>query len=1118
MKKLNKTYWKGTEELRNDPEFVKNASREFSENLPIKDAYGDNTDAGPSRRDFLKVMGFSVAAVSLAACETPVKNAIPYLNQPEEIVPGVPNYYASTYSQGGDYCSVLVKTREGRPIFIEGNSLSSLTKGKVNARVSASVLSLYDEEKAKEPTKKGEPIDWKKADEEIQQALQAAGGTVYLVTNTIISPSTKRVIKDFTKKYNAKHVTYDPVSMYGMLEANRRHKGKAVIPHYDFSKSEVIVSLNADFLGHWISDVEFNYQYAQTRKVSKDKTKMSRHYQFESRMSMTGANADYRVPFSPSEEGLYVAALYNAVAQKAGKATLDVPSVKAQDMITKCADDLWKARGKSLVFSGSNDVNLQLLVNGINEMLGNYGKTIDLSRPSFQRQGNDKEMMAFVEALQNGNAGAVIFYGANPVYDHAMGKAIATHLPKVGLSISTADRLDETASLCTYNTPDKHYLESWDDAEPKKGFLSLAQPTIRTIFNTRQGQDSLLKWAGMEKTYQDYMKETWKSMAKLQSKYPDAEEFWKRSLHDGVFELETVAGYESVHEGGGVSIKEVVDEALANENAEPLEVVQEVAENIIETNLGSVNWTSVGEKVKSTYKTAGEDWQLVLYSAPVMGTGAQANNPWLQETPDPMSKVCWGNFLAVPENSDTAKQGFVMTEGATVFAKVLVNGQEYKLPVVTQPGMPKNTAAIALGYGRGKEAGKVAAEAGGVNAFGMLDAKEGVRYAAFEGVTIENTKETTWVAQTQTHDTIMGRRTIIQEALLSDYQAEKLDRYEPKIATSEGKVDPTAISVWDLDADGFNKLKGDGGKEFSSPEEKAKQEEIDKLTADQWNKRHKKADDEHEYPIHHWGMAIDLNSCTGCAACVVACSLENNVPVVGKQEVYRRREMHWIRIDRYYSSKGDGTKDYKALEEAAENPEVVFQPMMCQHCNNAPCETVCPVAATTHSSEGLNQMTYNRCVGTKYCANNCPYKVRRFNWFKYHNNDEFDYHMNNKLGRMVLNPDVTVRSRGVMEKCSLCVQRIQSGKLQAKKERRQMRDGEVQTACSSACPTEAITFGDLNKLDSKVNKTIEPELEGRAYNVLSEINTRPNVWYMMKIRNQDEVAEAPAATGEEPKA
>lgn len=1116
MKKLNKTYWKGTEELRNDPEFVKHASREFSENLPIKDAYGDNTDAGPSRRDFLKLMGFSVAAVSLAACETPVKNAIPYLNQPEEIVPGVPNYYASTYSQGGDYCSVLVKTREGRPIFIEGNNLSSLTKGKVNARVSASVLNLYDEERAKEPTKKGEPIEWKKADEEIRQALQRASGTVYIVSNTIISPSTKRVIKDFAEKYNVKHVTYDPVSAYGMLEANRRNYGKAVIPHYDFSKAEVIVGVNADFLGHWISDVEFNHQYAQTRKVSRDKIKMSRHYQFEPRLSMTGANADYRVPFRPSEEGFYVATLYNAIAQKAGQPTLSVQKVN-NPTIVKCADDLWKARGKSLVVSGSNDVNIQLLVNGINKMLGNYGKTLDMSRPSYQRQGNDKEMMAFVEALQNGNAGGVIFYGANPVYDHPMGAAIADNLSKAKFSISTADRLDETASLCTYNTPDKHYLESWDDAEPKKGFFSLTQPTIRTIFNTRQAQDSFLTWAGMDKSYQDYIKETWKAYAKMQSKHSDMEAFWKHSLHDGVFEPKSVAGYQSVHEGGAIGIKEAIDDALANDNAEPLEVVQEVAENIIESNVATVNWSQVASEISSTYKTSADEWQLVVYSAPVMGSGAQANNPWLQETPDPIAKVCWGNFIAVPENKAMADMGFVMSEGKTQFAKVLINGQEYKLPVVTQPGMPPKTAAVAIGYGRGKEAGKVAAEAGGANAFRMLNAKNGLLFTAFNDIDISNTGEETWVAQTQTHDTIMGRRTIIQEALLSDYKADKLDRYDPKIATSEGKVEPTQISVWDVESDGFDKFKGESEKEFNSPEAKAKAEEIEKLTADQWNKRNPAGADMHEYPIHHWGMSIDLNSCTGCSACIVACSLENNVPVVGKQEVYRRREMHWLRIDRYYSSKGEGTKNYDELEQAAENPEVVFQPMMCQHCNNAPCETVCPVAATTHSSEGLNQMTYNRCVGTKYCANNCPYKVRRFNWFKYHNNDEFDYHMNNKLGRMVLNPDVTVRSRGVMEKCSLCVQRIQSGKLQAKKERREMRDGEVQTACASACPTEAITFGDLNLVESQVNKTIEPELEGRAYNVLSEINTRPNVWYMMKIRNQDQERES-TSLGEKPEA
>ncbi len=1082
MKKLDKIYWKGTEELRNDPEFVKNAEREFAQNLPIKDAYGDNSTASePSRRDFLKLMGFSVAAVSLAACETPVKNAIPYLNHPEEIVPGIPNYYASTYAKGGDYCAVLVKTREGRPIFVQGNDRSSLTKGKVNARATASVLSLYDEEKSKYPTKKGEQLAWDKADAEIKQALQAATGTVYLVTNTIISPSTKAVIAAFKEKYsNVKHVTYDALSLHGMLEANRRYAGKAVIPHYDFSKAEVIVGIHADFLGNWLSEVEFSYQYAQTRKVSKDKAKMSRHYQFEPLMSITGAAADYRTPIRPSEEGLYVATLYNLIAQKAGAGSLGgVPEVKHPNL-TKAANDLWKAKGKSLVVSGSNDSNIQLVVNAINDLLGNYGTTLDLSRPCFQRQGNDEEMMQFVEALQNKSAAGVIFYGANPVYDHPMGAAIASALPNIKFSVSTADRLDETASLCTYNTPDKHYLESWDDAEPKKGFFSLTQPTIRTIFDTRQGQDSLLAWAEVEHDYQAHIKKTWQNLFAAQSKYNNFDLFWKHSLHDGVFEMSSVEGYVSLHEAAAPT---------EGEAATP------------DTDL-----SGVGSQLASTYKKAGDEWQLVIYAPHVLGTGADANNPWLQEIPDPISKVCWGNYIAIPENQAMAEMGFRMSEGKTQMAAIEVNGEKYELPVVTQPGMPRNTAAIALGYGRNAElAGKVAAEAAGVNAFQMLKGKA-LRYAVFGGVQVSNTGQETWVAQTQTHDTIMGRKTIVQETLLSEYKNNTFERYDPKIATSAGKVDPTSISLWDLNGDGFKEKEA-----FRSPEEKAKQEEIDKLTANQWSKRTAKASDVHEYPNHHWGMSIDLNSCTGCSACIVACSLENNVPVVGKLEVYRRREMHWLRIDRYYSSKTDNPKDYAALEEAAENPEVVFQPMMCQHCNNAPCETVCPVAATTHSSEGLNQMTYNRCVGTKYCANNCPYKVRRFNWFNYANNDEFDYYMNNKFGRMVLNPDVTVRSRGVMEKCSLCVQRIQAGKLQAKKERRQLQDGEFTTACASACPSEAITFGDLNNTESRVNQEIEPELEGRAYNVLAEINTRPNVWYMMKVRNQDEKIPEPEA-------
>jgi Fe-S-cluster-containing dehydrogenase component len=458
--------------------------------------------------------------------------------------------------------------------------------------------------------------------------------------------------------------------------------------------------------------------------------------------------------------------------------------------------------------------------------------------------------------------------------------------------------------------------------------------------------------------------------------------------------------------------------------------------------------------------------------------------------------MCWGNYVSVPLSMANEK-GFVNKENKANTVVVKIGNTEFKLPVVIQPGQAPNTIAVALGYGRLTtekiSVGKVANEAAGVNMYPFASVGANLRYSQFGGVSIADSGEWERLASTQSHGTFMGRETIIQEATLAQYQKnEQAGRFFPKISGSiKGERVATDVSLWDVSSDGYG-------------EKPTPKTEAEKLL---WNERHKTNADIHKYSNHHWGMSIDLNSCIGCGACVTACHIENNVSIVGKKEVINRREMHWIRIDRYYSSEGDGLeeRDFDKLAQVVENPKVVFQPMMCQHCNNAPCETVCPVAATTHSTEGLNQMTYNRCIGTKYCANNCPYKVRRFNWFKYHNNEEFDYNQNNDLGKMVLNPDVTVRSRGVMEKCSLCVQRIQAGKLKAKSESRRPKDGEVTTACASACPTEAIVFGDLNDTEAKVSNLLDYEVEkGRAYNVLAEINTRPNVWYLTKIRNIDE--------------
>lgn len=1050
MKENKKQYWKGVEQLTNRPEFVKYASKEFSQDLPFKDGTLVEEEGGSSRRDFLKLMGFSVAAATLAACEAPVRKAIPYLNKPEEINPGIPNYYASTYASGGKYCSVVVKTREGRPIKIEANKLSDISGRGTSAQAEASVLSLYDKARLGDPVIGGSKVDWAELDSQVKAKLEnisSGGGKIKIVSNTILSPTTKVVIEEFIKRYpNADLVSYDPVSAYGIIEANQLSFGKAVIPSYDFSKAKTVVSFGADFLGTWINPNKFSSDFIKTRKLDHGKKEMSRLYQFETNLSLTGANADYRTPIRPSSEGLVVAALYNLLAGKAGKpgistAKLDVPH------LASAANDLWKNKSQSLVVSGSNDPNIQIVVNAINDLLGNINSTIDLKTPVYFRQGNDKHMAQFVSDLESGNVQGVIFLNSNPIYDHPLGNRIKSALAKVNLKVSISERIDESSAEVDYQVPDHHYLESWNDANPVEGKYSLCQPAISPLFNTRQAQESLLIWAGhATPDYFEIIKKYWKeNIFTTQRKQLDFQTFFDQSLHDGVYSIEARAmTMEFIVFGGDLD--------------------------------------AAASKISSNYKVKSDGVELALYETVAIGDGSQANNPWLQETPDPITKACWDNYLTISQ-SMANEFGIEMNEGETYQLQLKVGDELLTLPAIIQPGQARGTVGLAIGYGR-TNAGRVANNVG-VNAYPLIGDMAGTaNMNRTANVEVLFANEKAKVAQTQTHHTFMNREYVVQETTLDTYKNHPEQAFHrPKIAVSEfleeklggedeikdGKLEPRKISLWEG----------------------------------------------HAYNNHHWSMAVDLNSCTGCSACSVACQAENNVPVVGKEEVLNRREMTWIRIDRYYSSEKTATTN-EELEVAAENPEVTFQPMMCQHCNNAPCETVCPVAATTHSTEGLNQMVYNRCIGTRYCANNCPYKVRRFNWFKYHDNTQFPENssMNNDLGKMVLNPDVTVRSRGVMEKCSFCVQRIQYGKLEAKKRGRRVVDGEVDVACASACPTDAIVFGDIRDPESRVSKLLQVKDKGdsqeihehRAYNVLEEINVKPNVWYLAKVRNKEENA------------
>ncbi|BDD05095.1 TAT-variant-translocated molybdopterin oxidoreductase [Aureibacter tunicatorum] len=1036
MKDNQKKYWKGLEELSNDTDFVKNAENEFPEYLPINEnKQNGEAEGGASRRDFLKLMGFGISAATLAACEAPVRKAIPYLNKPVEVDPGVPNFYATTYMNGGDYCSVVVKTREGRPIKIEGNSQSPISKGGGSAQSEASVLSLYDEQRYKKPLAGGKSTTWEKLDADVIKeldAIAANGGQITIVSKTVLSPSANKAIAKFTEKYpTTSHVVYDPISLNALPIANERSFGSAIIPSYDFSKADVIASFDADFMNNWVSPVEFTHQYAKTRRIYDNGGKMSRHYHFEANMSLTGSNADYRSPIKASQIGDAVAQLYNYLAKAANLPAVPASKNKIPNL-AKCANDLWNAKGRSLVVSGVNDPNVQVLVNAINNILENYGKTIDLNRPVNYRQGDDKAFAQFVKDLNGGKVQGVIFFDCNPVYDTAQGASIAGGIKKAKLSVSTTDRKDETSVLSKYVAINRHYLEQWNDAEPAQGSYSLVQPTITPIFDSRQAEESFLVWAGDKNAnYYEFLRSEWKAnqFAK-QTAELDFDRFWDSSLYSGVFVTEV----------------------------EPVEYVF------------NADVASAGSAVSKNAKGSG--FELVIYSKFAIADGAQANNPWLQELPDAITKVTWDNYITVSQ-ADAKELGFAIKEENTSTANVTINGKSIKVPVIIQPGQAKGTIGLAVGYGRTQ--GGLVADGVGINAFPYIATLDGLqnRYIT-KGVSVANANETFKIARTQTHQTVMGRTNVVQEATFGEYKKNPAAGRETIHVTGmEGEMKASSVSIW----------KG------------------------------------HKYENHHWGLAIDLNACNGCGSCIVSCNAENNIPVVGKQEVINRREMHWLRIDRYYSSDAEAG-DYAALEIASRNPEVTYMPMMCQQCNNAPCETVCPVAATTHSTEGLNQMTYNRCIGTRYCANNCPYKVRRFNWFKYfENNDQFakNTSMNNNLGKMVLNPDVTVRSRGVMEKCSFCVQRIQAGKLAAKKEGREVQDSDVSVACAASCTSGALVFGDMNNSESKISKLLKITKndkgqvqtgEPRAYAALEEINVSPNVYYMTKIRNKDKKTKA----------
>ena len=1018
-----KNYWKSTAELDSNNAFVEDLKgREFVEKLPEDAFLGDDqvmNDSKTNRRDFLKYVGFSTAAASLAACEGPVHKSIPYVVQPEEIRPGISNFYATTIADGFDMASILVKTREGRPIKVENNTDAPVSY-RANARVQASVLSLYDTFRLQGPTKSGSPVSWATLLGQSRQQLdnlQAEGAQVVLLTQSFASPSTQALIDQLTAKYkNIKHIAYDAVSSSHALDAFEKAYGQRALPTYDFSKAETIVSFDADLIGDWQGGGHAP-GYVKTRvPVKKNgKAKMSTHFQFEANMTLSGAAADKRLPLSAAQQKQVLAALYSELTNGQSNAEQSI-----QDLAKVAARHLRKAGKKAVVITGLPSVEAQRIALAINEKLGSV--VIDTQHTTTVRQGSAEQLTQLVDDLNRGAVQGIITAGVNPVYTLANGDQFAAGLDKAKFSLSFSVKNDETASKAQWVAATPHYLESWGDVEFKTNHFGLTQPTIRPLFDTKQFQDVLLSWLDKDTNYRNELRSYWEKNILIGKS-------WNKALHDGFYV-------------GNSSIKQ-------NRYRD-----------------------AVADAVRSLSAATQNGYTLHLYTKTGIGDGQQANNPWLHELPDPITRVTWDNYLTVSK-SDADALGLwneTQSDGSLNggLAKITVGSSTLTVPVLIQPGQAKGTVGLAFGYGR--QAGMNSEMQIGANAYTLYN-----DFSSVQPVSVEAVDGTHEFACTQLQNTLMGREDIVKETTLEIFNTKDKNDYNAVPVVSKNHIE-TAVTSPEVDIwDQFDRSVG-----------------------------------------HHFNLSIDLNACTGCGACVVACHAENNVPVVGKREIRKSRDMHWLRIDRYYSSEdtfagdnntvneisglGESLTTFSSLEEPSANPQVTFQPIMCQHCNHAPCETVCPVAATSHGRQGQNHMAYNRCVGTRYCANNCPYKVRRFNWFLYNHNDEFDFHMNNDLGRMVLNPDVVVRSRGVMEKCSLCIQKTQKTILDAKLEGREIADGEFQTACSSACATGAITFGDINDRSSRVAESLESD---RMYHLLESVGTKPNVQYQVKVRNTE---------------
>jgi molybdopterin-containing oxidoreductase family iron-sulfur binding subunit len=962
-------YWRSLDELADTPEFRELLQQEFPQGAP------ELTDP-VSRRTFVRLMGASLALAGVTACtRQPAETIVPYVRQPESVVPGRPLYFATAAPLAGYATPVLVESHEGRPTKIEGNPDHPVNRGSTDVFAQASVLDLYDPDRSQTLTYRGEIRPWGAFLTAIKAAVEAKRGVggegIRLLTGSVTSPTLASQLSQLLAEFPAmKWHQYEPAGRDAAREGARLAFGEYLDVHYRLGQAQVVVALDADVLGSGPSSLRYAREFAEGRRVTGGRRDMNRLYAIEPTPSATGFAADHRLPVQAGAVGPFALSLAAALGVPGAVATPLSPELAS--WIEPLARDLQGHCGSGVVAVGDGQpAAVHAMAHAINQALGNVGRTVVYTEPVEASPTDQLSSLRQLAAdIDLGRVDTLIVLDANPLYTAPADLRFDERLmSKVPLRIHLGLHHDETAAFCHWHIPAAHYLESWSDARAADGTVSLIQPLVAPLYNGRTIHEvvgALISRQAGQSSH-DIVRTYWQQRSGLQG--AEFDKFWRRALHDGMVP-NTAAAEKAV-------------------TARPVDA-------------GAV-------------APAGQGTEIVFRADPTVFDGRFANNGWLQELPKPHTTLTWDNAALM--SPATAGRLGVAREDVVELA---YRGRRVKAPVWIQPGQAANSITVHIGYGRTR-AGRVGSGAG----FSAYALRTSAAPSFESGLEVRRTGDRVQLAASQNQQTMEGRA-LVRSAPLEEF------RRQPDFAHRQVEAPAEAMTLYP----------------------------------------------EHEYAGYAWGMAIDLNTCIGCNACVVACQAENNVPVVGRVEVGRGHKMHWLRVDRYYN--GD-----------PERPTAFSQPVPCMHCENAPCELVCPVAATSHSAEGLNDMVYNRCVGTRYCSNNCPYKVRRFNFFLYQDWDT-------PTLKMLRNPDVSVRSRGVMEKCTYCVQRINAAKIESEKLGRRVRDGEIATACEAACPPQAIVFGNINDPNSRVARL---RAEPLTYGLLEDLNTRPRTTYLAAVRN-----------------